>query len=140
MNIRITVILIILTLIFAVIFFYFFAQDSKITELAITQSPSNTAKNEKVLTDKNREIFLLIKLSKVKKGEEIKISWYKNTGENNLLLIQDNNILTDNQGSGFIQISLVNKNSTYENGNYQVDVSLNGNSEKPLDFIINNQG
>ncbi|MHB9128389.1 MAG: hypothetical protein ACYC3T_09345, partial [Candidatus Humimicrobiaceae bacterium] len=88
-------------------------------------------------TDNKNDIFLLIKLSKVKKGEKIKISWYKNTGENSNLLIQDNNILIENQGSGFIKISLVNKNGNYENGNYQINVSLNGNPEKPLDFSIN---
>ncbi|MHB1375955.1 MAG: hypothetical protein ACYCXB_00810 [Candidatus Humimicrobiaceae bacterium] len=137
MNIRITAVLIILTLIFIVIFFYFFAQNSKISELIVTQNPSNTVKTEKVFTDKNREIFLLIKLSKVKKGEKVKISWYKNTGNNNLLLIQDNSIFTDNQGSGFLQISLANKNGSYESGNYQINVTLNGNPEKPFDFKIN---
>ena len=137
MNIRITAVLIILTLIFTVIFFYFFAQDSKIAELIVTQDPLNTVKTEKVFTDKSREIFLLIKLSKVKKDEKIKISWYKKTGSNNLLLIQDNIIFTDNQGSGFLQISLANKNGSYESGNYQINVTLNGNPEKPFDFKIN---
>jgi hypothetical protein len=137
MNIRITAVLIILTLIFVVIFIYFFNQDSKITSLIVTQDPLNTAKTEKVFTDNSNNIFLLIKLSKVKKGEKIKISWYKNTGENNKLLIQDNNILIENQGSGFLKVSLVNKNGSYESGNYQINVSLNGNPEKPLDFSIN---
>lgn len=137
MTIRITVILIILTLIFAVVFIYFLNQNSRITELIVTQDPLNTAKTEKAFTDNRNDIFLLIKLSKVKKGEKIKISWYKNTGENSNLLIQDNNILIENQGSGFIKISLVNKNGSYENGNYRINVSLNGNPEKPLDFSIN---
>lgn len=137
MTIRIAAILIILTLIFAVIFIYFLNQDSRITELIVTQDPLNTAKTEKAFTDNSNDIFLLIKLSKVKKGEKIKISWYKNTGENSNLLIQDNNILIENQGTGFIKISLVNKNGSYENGNYQINVSLNGNPEKPLDFSIN---
>ncbi|MHB1254259.1 MAG: hypothetical protein ACYCZ1_08835 [Candidatus Humimicrobiaceae bacterium] len=137
MTIRTTAILIILTLIFAVVFIYFLNQDSRITELIVTQDPLNTAKTEKAFTDNKNDIFLLIKLSKVKKGEKIKISWYKNTGENSNLLIQDNNILIENQGSGFIKISLVNKNGNYENGNYQINVSLNGNPEKPLDFSIN---
>jgi hypothetical protein len=137
MNIRITTILIILTLIFIVIFFYFFAQNSKIAELIVTQDPLNTAKTEKVFTDKSHEIFLLIKLSKVKKGEKIKISWYKNTGNDNLLLIQENSIFTDNQGSGFLQISLAKKNGSYESGNYQINVTLSGNPEKPFDFKIN---
>ena len=137
MNMRITVILIVLTLIFTVIIFYFFAQDSKVTELAVTQDPLNNVKTEKIFTDNSREIFLLIKLSKVKKGEELKISWYKDTADNNLLLIQDNRVITDNQGSGFLQISLVNKNGSYESGSYQVKVTLEGKPEKTLDFKIN---
>ncbi|MHB9129329.1 MAG: hypothetical protein ACYC3T_14155, partial [Candidatus Humimicrobiaceae bacterium] len=96
MTIRTTAILIILTLIFAVVFIYFLNQDSRITELIVTQDPLNTAKTEKAFTDNKNYIFLLIKLSKVKKGEKIKISWYKNTGENSNLLIQDNNILIEN--------------------------------------------
>ena len=136
MNIRITAVLIILTLIFVVIFIYFFSQDSKITELIVTQNPLNTAKTEKVFTDNTNDIFLLIKLSKVKKGEKINILWYKKTGENNMLLIQNNNILIDNQGSGFLKISFVNKNDSYESGNYQINISLNGNPKKALDFNI----
>jgi hypothetical protein len=136
MNVRIAVILIILALIFTVIFFYFFSQSSKVSELIVTQDPLNKVKTEKVFTDKNREIFLLIKLSKVKKGEEIKISWYKNIGKK-MSLIQDNSIFTDSQGSGFLQISFAGKNGIYESGDYQVDVCLNGNPEKPLDFNIN---
>ncbi len=137
MNIRITTILIVLTLLFGVIFFYFFAQDSKITDLIVTQDPLNTAKTEKIFSDKSHVIFLLIKLNKVKKGEKIKISWFRNNGENNLLLIQDSVILTDSPGSGFLQISLLDKNGNYESGNYQIKVSLNGNLYKPLDFQIN---
>jgi hypothetical protein len=137
MTIRIITILTILTLIFVVIFIYFFSQNSRITELIITQDPLNTVKTEKVFTDNSNDIFLLIKLSKVKKDEKIKISWYKNTGENSKLLIQDNNILIENQGSGFLKISLINKNGSYENGDYQISVSLNGNPEKSLDFSIN---
>jgi hypothetical protein len=137
MNIRITAILIILALIFTVIFFYFFAQDSKISELIITQDPLSTTKTENVFTDRSREIFLLIKLSKIKKGQEIKISWFKKIDNNNLLLIQDNSIFTDNKGSGFLQISLADKNGSYESGSYQIKVTLNGNPEKPFDFKIN---
>jgi len=137
MNIRIITILIVLTLLFGVIFFYFFAQDSKITDLIVTQDPLNTAKTEKIFSDKSHVIFLLIKLNKVKKGEKIKISWFRNNGENNLLLIQDSVILTDSPGSGFLQISLLDKNGNYESGNYQIKVSLNGNLYKPLDFQIN---
>jgi len=137
MNIRIIIILIVLTLLFGVIFFYFFAQDSKITDLIVTQNPSGTSKTEKVFSDKSHEIFLLIKLSKVKKDEKIKISWYENAGENNLLLIQDSTIFTDSPGSGFLQISLLNKNGSYESGNYQINVSLGENLYKSLDFQIN---
>ena len=137
MNIRIIAVLIILTLIFAVIFIYFFRQDSKITELIVTQNPLNTTKSEKLFTDNSNDIFLLIKLSKVKKGEKINISWYKKTSEDNMLLIQNNNILIDNQGSGFLKISLVKKNNSYESGNYHISVSLNDNTQKALDFNIN---
>ena len=137
MNIKITAVLIILTLIFAVIFIYFFRQDTKITELTVTQNPLNTTKSEKLFADNSNDIFLLIKLSKVKKGEKINILWYKKTGENNMLLIQNNNILIDNQGSGFLKISLVNKNNSYENGNYHINVSLNDDPQKALDFSIN---
>ena len=137
MNIKITAVLIILTLIFAVIFIYFFRQDSRITKLTVTQNPLNTTKSEKLFTDNSNDIFLLIKLSKVKKGEKINISWYKKTSEDNMLLIQNNNILIDNKGSGFLKISLVNKNNRYENGNYHINVSLNDDPQKTLDFNIN---
>jgi hypothetical protein len=137
MNIRIIAILIILTLVFAVIFIFFFRQDTKITELIVTQDPFNTTKSEKLFTANGNDIFLLIKLSKVKKGEKINISWYKKTGEDKMLLIQHNNILIDSQGSGFLKISLVNKNNSYESGNYHIDVSLNDGPQKAFDFNIN---
>jgi hypothetical protein len=136
MNIRIAVVLLILTLIFAVIFFYFFSQDSRITKLLVTQDPSNTEKTGKVFTNTGNDIYLLIKLSKVKKGEKIKISWYRNSEENKMLLIQDNNILIESQGSGFLEVSLANKNGNYARGNYNINVFLNENPEKPIDFII----
>jgi len=136
MTIRIAVILIILTLIFAVIFFYFLNQNSRITELIVTQDPLNTLKNEKIFTDNDKNIFLLIGLSKVKKGEKITVSWFRYVDNTRKELIQDNNISLESKGSGFIKISLLNKNGSYENGIYDITVSIDTRLERSLDFSI----
>lgn len=136
MTIRTTVILIILTLIFAVVFFYFLNQNSKIAELAVTQDPVYISKTQKVFTDKDKDIYLFIKLNKVKKGENLKISWFKNTEDAGKTLIQESNIITQEKGSGFVKISLLNKNDRYENGSYELSVSLNKNTERSLEFKI----
>ncbi|MHB8276668.1 MAG: hypothetical protein ACYDIA_03310 [Candidatus Humimicrobiaceae bacterium] len=136
MNIRIITVLIILTLIFIAIFFYFNNQDSSIASIIITQDSLNSALDTKAFTDKTKEIFILIKLSKVKKSENIKISWYKKSG-NDLVLIQENNVMTDNEGSGYIRLSLISKNSLYESGSYSVNIVFNGKAEKPKGFTIN---
>ncbi|MHB1348229.1 MAG: hypothetical protein ACYCXK_12145 [Candidatus Humimicrobiaceae bacterium] len=136
MTIRTTVILIILTLIFAVVFFYFLNQNSKIAELAVTQDPVYISKTQKVFTDKDKDIYLFIKLNKVKKGENLKISWFKNTEDAGKTLIQESNVITQEKGSGFVKISLLNKNDRYENGSYELFVSLNKNTERSLEFRI----
>ncbi len=136
MNIRIITVLIILTLIFIAIFFYFNNQDSSIASIIITQDSLNSDRDTKAFTDKTKEIFILIKLSKVKKSENIKISWYKKSG-NDLVLIQENNVMTDNEGSGYIRLSLISKNSLYESGSYSVNIVFNGKAEKPKGFTIN---
>jgi hypothetical protein len=135
-NIRIITVLIILALIFIAIFFYFNNQDSSIASIIITQDSLNSAQDTKAFTDKTKEIFILIKLSKVKKSENIKISWYKKSG-NDLVLIQENNVMTDNEGSGYVRLSLISKNSLYESGKYSVNIVFNGKAEKPKDFTIN---
>ena len=136
MTIRITAILVILTLIFVVIFFYFLNQNSKITELIVTQDPLNTAKSEKTFADDSKNIYLLIKLNRVKKGEKVKVSWFKNEDEASKTLVQNNNVIIEKQGSGFIKISLLNKNGNYKKGTYEIIVSLNENTEKSLYFSI----
>jgi hypothetical protein len=136
MTIRIIAVLIILTLIFVVIFFYFLNQNSKITELIVTRDPLNTAKSEKTFTDDGKDIYLLIKLNRVKKGEKVKVSWFKNEDDTGKTLVQDNNVITERQGSGLIKISLLNKNGSYGKGSYEVIVSLNENTEKSLYFSI----
>ncbi len=136
MTIRIIAVLIILTLIFVVIFFYFLNQNSIITELIVTRDPLNTAKSEKTFTDDGKDIYLLIKLNRVKKGEKVKVSWFKNEDDTGKTLVQDNNVITERQGSGLIKISLLNKNGSYGKGSYEVIVSLNENTEKSLYFSI----
>ena len=136
MTIRITVILIILTLIFAVIFFYFSNQSSRITELIVTQDPLNTLKTQKIFTDNDKTIFLLVGLSKVKQGEKITVSWFKYVDKTKKELIQENNISLENKGSGFIKISLLSKNGSYENGIYYITVSIDRRLERSLDFSI----
>jgi len=90
----------------------------------------------RLFTDKSKEIFVLIKLSKVRKDESIKVSWYKKD-ENKLLPVQNDNIKSINEGSGYIKLSLVSKNGKYDSGDYLVDIYFKGQKEKSLEFIIN---
>lgn len=78
MNIRIITVLIILTLIFIAIFFYFNNQDSSIASIIIIQDSLNSARDTKAFTDKTKEIFILIKLSKVKKVKILKYPGIRN--------------------------------------------------------------
>lgn len=45
--------------------------------------------------------------------------------------------MTDNEGSGYVRLSLISKNSLYESGKYSVNIVFNGKAEKPKDFTIN---
>ncbi|MCE5329115.1 hypothetical protein LLG07_02110 [bacterium] len=136
MNIKTIVILIVLALIFTVIFFYFYNQPSEIKSVQLTQDISNTTEDIKLFNDRFKEIFIIIKLSKIKKDENIKILWYKKT-DSKLLLIQDNVIKNINDGSGYLKLSLINKNGKYDSGDYLVNVYLNGKKENSREFTIN---
>lgn len=136
MNIKSITILIILTLIFAAVFFYIYNLPSRIESVILTQDPSNMTEDIRLFTDKSKEIFVLIKLSKVRKDESIKVSWYKKD-ENKLLPVQNDNIKSINEGSGYIKLSLVSKNGKYDSGDYLVDIYFKGQKEKSLEFIIN---
>ncbi|MDD5659723.1 MAG: hypothetical protein PHR39_06925 [Actinomycetota bacterium] len=136
MNIKIAAILIVLTLIFASIFFYFYKQPSEIKSIMLTQDGSDTAKNKKSFSDRTREIIMIMELSKMKKNGKIEISWYKKTNDNKLSLIQENIIKNTDNGSGFLKISLACKNGKYECGNYLVCIYLNGKKEILQEFTI----
>ena len=135
MNIKSIVILIVLALISAAIFFYIYNLPSEIESVAVTQDPSSMDEGARSFTDVSKEIFVLVKLSKFKKDENIKISWYKKT-KDNLLLMQDTNVKTINDGSGYLKLSLVNKNGKYDSGNYLVDVYFNSRKEASLEFAV----
>lgn len=98
---------------------------------------TDISSNESYVFESNSEIYAIIMLKNIKTNDRINVKW-KKIEENKEILIQEDNIIEKNEGSGPLVISLLRKNNKHNPGNYILYTSLNENPAIEKQFTINN--
>jgi hypothetical protein len=140
MNKTNIIIIIICTAIIAAAAFFSFREEPFIRDIYLADSLDlghgfPLDEDIRDFASRDSSIYLIIHVSDVEEGERLETEWVflEDDGQG---LIQTDDIVINNDGSGSIAVYLVKRDGLYAPGDYLVKVDHNGIQQKQLSFSV----
>ncbi|MBM3707203.1 MAG: hypothetical protein FJW69_02505 [Actinobacteria bacterium] len=143
MNRKTITVLIVLTAIFALVIFTILKKETAIVNVLLsdkaelTENELKNIENAPAVFNKESEIYAAISVKNITKEDTISIKWeIIDNNNDNTKTIQEDRIVSKEEGSGEIAVSLARKNNQHETGKYRVYVRLNNQATITKEFTV----